>query len=124
MREAWTKCTDALDAIEQLKEDWDGLGASAPDSAVVRSAKSFLALSQRQQPSLPPTRVLASPDGSVVMEWQNDSSILEVEIEEFGRAMYTLELAGQRPRFWSAPFAATGPETTWEPRDQYSLTAA
>ncbi len=105
LTEAWVSSVNRLNDFDRLVDDWDGLGATAPDQDVVQSARIFLSLKRRQDPESPPSRVLAAPDGSVVFEWQWDSIIIEVEIDAPGRANYMLEVPGQSPHFWTERFA-------------------
>lgn len=120
----WNHIDSKLTALQQLTDDWDGLGASAPNLGVIHRARAFSARWRKQQPATPPSRVLAAPDGSVVFEWQDNSMILEVEINEPGRAHYTLEEPGKPPRFWTEPFEVTSRDATWATEGQSSPAAA
>ena len=102
LEEKWFSSANRLSDFKRLVDDWDGLGATAPDQDVVQSAKIFLSLKRTQVPESPPSRVLAAPDGSVVFEWQSGSTIVEVEIDAPGRANYMLEEPGKSPRFWAS----------------------
>jgi len=104
LAEEWVSSANRLNDFDRLVDDWDGLGATAPDQDVVESAKIFLSLKRTQDPESPPSRVLAAPDGSVVFEWQSGSIIFEVEIDAPGRANYMVEVPGKSPRFWTGRF--------------------
>lgn len=104
LAEEWVSSANRLNDFDRLADDWDGLGATAPDQDVVESAKIFLSLMRKHDPESPPSRVLAAPDGSIVFEWQSGSKIVEVEIDAPGRANYMLEEPGKSPRFWTGRF--------------------
>ena len=120
LAEEWVSSANRLNDFDRLVDDWDGLGATAPDQDVVESAKIFLSLKRTQDPESPPSRVLAAPDGSVVFEWQSGSIIFEVEIDAPGRANYMLEVPGKSPRFWTERFEITSRDATWENSRQHS----
>lgn len=117
LEEEWVSSANRLNGFDKLADDWDGLGATAPDQDVVQSAKIFLSLKRKQNPELPPSRVLAAPDGSIVFEWQSGSIIFEIEIDAPGRANYMLEIPGKSPRFWTEPFEITSDEP-WTVEDR------
>ena len=79
-RLSWGDVTDQLLDLEQLEDDWDGMGATAPTKELVQSCGKFVRLA-RKQPNLgPPVFVVATPDGHVSFEWQSPSGRLEAEI--------------------------------------------
>ncbi len=100
VRELWKERTDDLLRIRRIKHDWDGLGAEAPDSALVDSAISLLEKLRRESDLAPPTRIVATPAGTVLFEWQYDDGYEEAEIVEPYRAEWMLERPGQRPVHW------------------------
>ena len=80
LSDGWSRCMDALLEIRQLEDDWDGLGAPAPEVALVDSARS-LAQIWRQDRVTPPCRVVAGLTGTVLFEWQGaGGEYLEVEV--------------------------------------------
>ena len=104
LAEEWVSSANRLNDFDRLVDDWDGLGATAPDQDVIESAKIFLSLKRKRDPESPPSRVLATPDGSVIFEWQSGSTIFEVEIDAPGHANCMLEEPGKSPRFWTGRF--------------------
>lgn len=94
----WEERIDELLDIRRLPDDWDGLGASAPPTAVVDSA---LALAQllRRKGCPAPCRILAGLTGAVLFEWQNEEgSYSELEMSAPGRADWILMIPGQPTR--------------------------
>ncbi len=76
---AWTALIDCLLALRDLKDDWDGQGASAPDPAVVDSALR-LASRFRSGGERPADRVLADVNGTVFFEWYTPAHYTEIEV--------------------------------------------
>ena len=67
---------DRLRELSKLPEDWDGLGAKQPKPAVIDSILELVSLRGG------PSRIVVSPSGSIVLEWQAPGIRLEVEITE------------------------------------------
>jgi hypothetical protein len=65
----WGQRIDDLLDIRRMEDDWDGLGAPAPATALVDSAL-LLAQILRQERWLPPCRIVAGLTGTVLFEWQ------------------------------------------------------
>ena len=79
--EGWKKSIDALLAIRELEDDWDGQGAPTPTAEVVDSAM-ILAVQLRRCGIRPPTTTLQGVAGEVFFEWQwPDSTTLTLEVE-------------------------------------------
>ncbi len=108
-RHRWAQCVDDLLAVRRLKDDWDGLGAQAPAGDLVDSAIDLLQILMNQDELPPPTRIVATPTGTVLFEWQMDCVYLEGEITEPYHADWMLE----HPRG-----CIEHEETTWPPRRQ------
>lgn len=79
-RMSWGDVTDQLLDLEQLEDDWDGMGALAPSKELVRSCGKFVRLARDQSKLGTPVFVVATPDGHVSFEWQGLSLRLEAEI--------------------------------------------
>ena len=103
---AWTACEQRLYEISKLTDDWDGLGADAPDVDAKDTAFKFLGvLRARRDP--PPHRIIASPEGSIVFEWQEEPGLrveaeiiqrdlVEISRKEFGdEPIFSEELLGR-----------------------------
>ena len=67
---------DRLRELSKLPEDWDGLGAKQPKPEVIDSILALVSLRGG------PSRIVASPSGSIVLEWQAPGIRLEVEVTE------------------------------------------
>jgi hypothetical protein len=99
MEDAWEKIEGTLRGMRRLKDGWDGAGAEAPRREVVDSAISFLReLRERGTPR--PSRVVASPNGAVVIEWQMDGTYREAEIAEPERVEWMLSQMHRPTRHW------------------------
>lgn len=75
----WDRRFRDLNGIAGLKDNWDGEGAEAPTQALWRSARDLL-LHMRDQNELPPTRIVPTFDGTVLIEWQGPYGYRECEI--------------------------------------------
>jgi hypothetical protein len=76
----WGQRIDELLDIRRMEDDWDGLGAPAPSTALVDSALS-LAQILRQDRDPPPCRIVAGLTGTVLFEWQDaDGRYSELEV--------------------------------------------
>lgn len=95
--ELWGELTDDLLRIRSIERDWDGLGAETPDGALVDYAIDLLKELRRADELCPPTRIVATPAGTVLFEWQYDDGYVEAEIVEPYRAEWMLERPGERP---------------------------
>jgi hypothetical protein len=85
-RSRWEQCRRQLEVIRALPEDWDDAGARTISSAIVDCA---LELLNRwlNEPFAMPSRVVPSPTGSVVLEWQVGNLYSEAEVTD----PYTIE---------------------------------
>jgi hypothetical protein len=116
---SWAKLARKLSAIGSLKDDWDGLGASAPSPEVKQAADRLFANRRQYDPYTPPNRIIAGPDGSIVFEWRLGLSGLQMQIDEPGQVTFVLESPGEEPHIWSDRFDRTNLESTWEDDRQY-----
>jgi hypothetical protein len=93
----WRPIIDQLDQIKRLQDDWDGLGAKAPESELVKTAAVlFYFWIDNRKPA--PTRVVASTAGTIVIEWQGqgeDGSYMEWEIDRLAHAEIMMRLPGK-----------------------------
>jgi hypothetical protein len=98
--ELWDQLTNDLLRIRNVERDWDGLGAEAPDAALVDYAIDLLKKLRRADELRPLTRIVATPAGTVLFEWQCDDGYVEAEIVRPDRAEWMLERPGERPVHW------------------------
>lgn len=90
----WAECIADLRRLRSLPEDWDGEGATPPRPEVVDSVEELLLelrsdnfRNKQTQTTPPPSRIVASHNGSVVVEWQLEGGVYyEVECAEPYRA--------------------------------------
>jgi hypothetical protein len=68
--------------IRTLENDWDGAGAEPIASSLIDSAFDILAQIRDRGFGDPPSGVVASPSGSIVIEWHDRNSYRGAEIEE------------------------------------------
>jgi len=111
--DAWKEIETNLLALRRLECDWDGLGASAPDPAIVDSALAMLAR-EKARGTLAPRRVNAGPNGEIAIEWQSQGVIVQVEIWEPGRAVWTERETGKRAVSWEENFDKKNQDELWE----------
>lgn len=80
-RNDWDSIIDELLRMRALKDDWDGEGSIAPQKALVDVATSF-AHWRKQENELAPSRVVATVNGTISMEWYVDGFFVEFEFVE------------------------------------------
>src|SRR5262245_4320201 len=75
-----------LELMKNLKPNWDGYSADPPNRDVLEAAKEFVRLLATLHPTKPYTDVFVSPGraGGVLVEWSDDSTFHELEIEADG----------------------------------------
>jgi hypothetical protein len=104
----WNRAREQLLEIRRLDDDWDGLGALAPNRKVVDSAVELLNEWRKTNPDFPPDRILAGPMGEVVIEWQYPGKwLLEIEVEQPGVAEIIEAQSGVIKKSWQYKFAET-----------------
>lgn len=82
----WNNIIDSLIAIRSLHDNWDGEDSEAPAPELVDSILEYIfSLRASNVPS--PSRASASPNGEIVLEWQEKNSYLEADFGE----PYTIE---------------------------------
>jgi hypothetical protein len=93
--DAWSERIDELLDIRRMEDDWDGMGAPAPATALVDSAL-LLAQILRQDRFVAPCRVVAGLTGTVIFEWQNDGIYSELEVTRPHHAEWVRMAPGQK----------------------------
>ena len=106
----WDERLRDLARLGELEDDWDGLGASAPEQEALRRALLLVKTLEAtgSPPCPPPSRVMALPDGAILLEWQNGSSYFEIEVGPDYEEVFMQEL-GSRPQHFER--SAQHPET-------------
>jgi hypothetical protein len=78
----WRRVLGQLHEIRSLQDNWDGMGAIAPPTAIVDSAIDVLyRLSKRREwREHPASRASVAPDGTVIIDWQGGGNHLEAQL--------------------------------------------
>jgi hypothetical protein len=76
----WAKQEARIAEIRELKGDWDEEGATAPDRALLDSAYALLRKQRMSEKWPGPSRIVPSPDGAIIIEWQTPTAIATLEI--------------------------------------------
>ena len=88
----WRERFDDLALIRSFMDDWDGEGALAPTPELVDSVSELLKLLRNKRDFSPPSRIVAAPLGSIIVEWQTTQIYFEAEISTPYRAEWMFEL--------------------------------
>ena len=77
----WVKSFQRLNNLRALQDNWNGEGAVSPDQSTFEAASKWLSdlYNQGNQPA--PTTILASVNGSIIFNWQENNYI---ELEFLG----------------------------------------
>ena len=95
----WAAALETVHAMYSLEADWDGNGCAAPDPLLVMSATYFLSqLKNTMHP--PPSRVVPSPTGGVLIEWHQDQVYTEAEIAVPFRCEWMQIRSDQKATHW------------------------
>jgi hypothetical protein len=101
----WDAMMDEITAMQDLGEDWDGLGAKPPSQELLQSSLG-LAHVLEEKGMEPPSAVSVTTSGSVVMVWQGPGdAYCEVELTRpFHGEVMILE-PGKEPEHFEIPNA-------------------
>lgn len=81
-RDKWRTVVRALEPLKRLRNNWDGLGATAPSAEVVDTAIDLASeLNRTNQPS--PTTVAPTAAGTILFTWDDswdDTRYFELEV--------------------------------------------
>jgi hypothetical protein len=80
----WIEIFDQISRYKQLNNGWDGEGAFAPREDVIESLLSYLRYIKDNSQLSAPVRSVVTPGGGILVEWQFEDSILELETNECG----------------------------------------
>lgn len=120
--QAWERIALELKRISLFDYDWDDLDAERPNDEVISDAFRLLWALKDSEPWNPPGRVVASPTGTIIFEWQYQDALIEVEIEEPGIAEYCLKERNKPPQFKTFNFVQEESgrrDETWDqPREE------
>lgn len=76
---SWDSTLDALRTIGNLTDDWDGNGAIAPAYGIVETAIAW-AHHVAAKNFIPPSSVVAGPNGTILFNWQDENGFVDVEV--------------------------------------------
>jgi len=112
----WSRITRELKEIKQLSDDWDGLGATAPTlNTWQRASQVFNAMRENSASDYgPPTRVVPSPEGTIVFEWQFQSLFISAEVSDDNCIYWMFAADGDRSRHWSQCIPGSDSGVSWE----------
>jgi hypothetical protein len=87
-QEKWSRVVQRLEDLRSLRNDWDGLGALAPSTAIVRSAITLTNAFRREKWQAPSAAV-ATVAGTILFTWEKPHPFLRpgmryLEIEVSG----------------------------------------
>ena len=86
----WRARFDDLVWIGTLQPNWDGEGAEGTSSVLLWSVENLLRRMYKQQEA-PPSRIVATPDGTVLIEWQDQHAYRECEVVDPGKVEWFLQ---------------------------------
>lgn len=99
-----------LDDVALLKADWDGDGAEVPSRALLKSARALL-MHLRTQNELPPTRIVPTLDGTILIEWQDQQEYRECEVSSPSLIEWFVQYPGGESAAWEENLLA--PSESW-----------
>lgn len=79
---AWFSRLGELHALYELEDNWDGEGAEPLSRGNIDSAIQYFKTLYSQKQTPPPSRVTASQDGEVIIEWQINGVYIEATISQ------------------------------------------
>jgi hypothetical protein len=102
MTDRWQAIINEVLELRNLGDDWDGLGAKAPSTALIESAVELAQTLQNYGFRLP-CRAVPGPDGEILLEWQERGIYLEAEVCKPHTAEWMLVLADGTANHWVTP---------------------
>lgn len=77
--EGWRKSIDTIEQMEWIGDEWDGEGSYGPSSQIIATAI-HLANHLLEKLDTPPSRVAPGVSGTIIMEWQFNGQLWQLEI--------------------------------------------
>ena len=96
-QERWSIIEKRIRSFADLRDDWDGLDSEAPELDVIVSAQELVAFLKSDMDSPTPSRVVPTPGGGVLFEWQLSGEYIEAEISEARRVDWMVQQSNNRP---------------------------
>jgi hypothetical protein len=113
----WRRWNDHLIDMLALKDGWDGEEAKAPTRELILSILDFLNQLRIAKILPPPSRMVAGPEGEIILEWQNhQGEHVELEAARPYEGEWMFERDGKydfRPYFWSRSLKVEA-STIWQ----------
>lgn len=97
--EAWNHCLRQIVSIRSLGENWDGAGARPIRDLLIKTANLLLEKLRTANTDIPPSRIVATPSGSILFEWHTQDGYIEAEIEEPLVIEWMIQQKGKPSRF-------------------------
>ncbi|MCU7883956.1 MAG: hypothetical protein KZQ82_07110 [Candidatus Thiodiazotropha sp. (ex Lucinoma annulata)] len=110
----WLLRHNELNMISKLLPDWDGLGADVPNSDLYDTAVDLFNHLGKSNWEEPPSRILPSPEGTIIFEWTIDGMYLEAEICEPWCIEWMQDEEGADPEYWSQCWRPRKNDAFWE----------
>lgn len=74
----WDNVLRSLYGLKSLQDNWDGQGSAAPSADLIQSAVELAEFLRRV--STPPTTAVATPAGTILFSWEDQSTYYEIEV--------------------------------------------
>jgi len=96
----WNHIAGELARIRELRDDWDGQGATAPLAENVEAAVKWVQDMRGYPQAIPPSQVVPGVTGEVVLIWQKEAFFLEAEICKPTQVEWMLAVPDQSNKHW------------------------
>jgi hypothetical protein len=125
MEAAWREQYASLAELRRLRDGWDGEGARAPSRELLDSLEYFLQLQHENESNPAPSRIVATADGTIAIEWHIPPVFSSLEIIKPYEGEWLIERPGYAAEFfidrWSRRSTEQGqalvqppsPSATW-----------
>jgi hypothetical protein len=71
----WREIGEEIRGFRSCRNNWDGLGADAPNPDIIDRAITFVELARKLFSDRPPIRAALGPNGTVAIEWRDKSGV-------------------------------------------------
>jgi hypothetical protein len=124
-RKPWNTAIAKLHLMLSLQDDWDGMGADAPSKPIIISAIELVSQLSLRPDIVAPSRVAATPHGTVVLEWQQTAVYIEAEIVDPNTSEWMVVRDGESPThqiFAKWPFIESMAGAAISPKSPLTIT--
>jgi hypothetical protein len=77
----WWSVWQQIRQLSALQDGWDGSNAARPDPDILKSASELLTAVMKAE-WVPPSSIVPSLEGGLLIEWRSGGAYQEIEIEE------------------------------------------